>query len=284
MLDVLLAGLARGERRGARDGGAHARRPGGDGSELDAAAQAVANTILNKLVKKSMAEANAGAFAAMAGAASGLVGGIEAQRSATRRRMQESPLTELAEVELAEQLTSTVERLALSMARQLIPDKEAIFAGGEHVAITVRALGGESRARQTLKGVSPGSGDRRAASFSIGGDSLRELAQPGAGVDINLITFDTNIYPVNEAADQRAGSSITTVTFTGLISELKVVGGDNRHWLRRSGSIAIFFLGAILGAFLTRYGAQWPLLVASTLLAIAVAILVTSERPADASA
>ena len=79
-------------------------------------------------------------------------------------------------------------------------------------------------------------------------------------------------------------TNMMTVTFTGLISELKVVGGDNRHWLRRSGSIVIFFLGAILGAFLTRYGAQWPLLVASTLLAIAVAILVTSERPADASA
>ena len=79
-------------------------------------------------------------------------------------------------------------------------------------------------------------------------------------------------------------TNMMTVTFTGLISELKVVGGDNRHWLRRSGSIAIFFLGAILGAFLTRYGAQWPLLVASTLLAIAVAILVTSERPADTSA
>ena len=78
-------------------------------------------------------------------------------------------------------------------------------------------------------------------------------------------------------------TNMMTVTFTGLISELKVVGGDKRHWLRRSGSIAIFFLGAILGAFLTRYGAQWPLLVASTLLAIAVAILVTSERPADAS-
>lgn len=79
-------------------------------------------------------------------------------------------------------------------------------------------------------------------------------------------------------------TNMMTVTFTGLISELKVVGGDNRHWLRRSGSIVIFFLGAILGAFLTRYGAQWPLLVASTLLAIAVAILITSERPADASA
>ena len=79
-------------------------------------------------------------------------------------------------------------------------------------------------------------------------------------------------------------TNMMTVTFTGLISELKVVGGDNRHWLRRSGSIVIFFLGAILGAFLTRYGAQWPLLVASTLLAIAVAILVTSERPADTSA
>ncbi len=76
-------------------------------------------------------------------------------------------------------------------------------------------------------------------------------------------------------------TNMMTVTFTGLISELKVVGGDNYHWLRRSGSIVIFFGGAILGAFLTRFGAGWPLLVACVLLAGALAILATSPRPVE---
>ena len=79
-------------------------------------------------------------------------------------------------------------------------------------------------------------------------------------------------------------TNMMTVTLTGLVSELKLVGGDNHHWPRRGGSIAIFFLGAILGAFLTRYGAGWPLLVAAVLLAAAVVILVTRERPIEDAA
>lgn len=76
-------------------------------------------------------------------------------------------------------------------------------------------------------------------------------------------------------------TNMMTVTFTGLVSELKVVGGDNRHWARRASSIAIFFLGAIVGAFLTRYGAGWPLLVATALLGLAVLVLATNDPPIE---
>lgn len=76
-------------------------------------------------------------------------------------------------------------------------------------------------------------------------------------------------------------TNMMTVTFTGLISELKVVGGDNHHWARRTSSIVLFFLGAISGAFLTRFGAGWPLLAATILLGAAISILLTSERPVE---
>jgi len=76
-------------------------------------------------------------------------------------------------------------------------------------------------------------------------------------------------------------TNVMTVTFTGLLADLKLVGGDNHHWTRRVGSIGIFFLSAVCGAYLTRYGAGWPLLVATVLLGVAAVVLVTNERPVE---
>ena len=75
-------------------------------------------------------------------------------------------------------------------------------------------------------------------------------------------------------------TNVMTMTLAGLLSESKVVGGTGAHWARRSGSIGIFFVGAIGGAYLTRFGAGWGLLVATVLLAGAVSILITDDRPA----
>lgn len=77
-------------------------------------------------------------------------------------------------------------------------------------------------------------------------------------------------------------TNVMTVTFAGLLSESKLVGGDSHHWGRRVGSISMFFCSAVAGAFLTRFGAGWPLLVATTLLAIAIWILTINEHPVDA--
>ena len=41
-------------------------------------------------------------------------------------------------------------------------------------------------------------------------------------------------------------------------------------------------MSAIVGAFLIRYGAGWPLALASMALAAAVVILTTTERPTTA--
>lgn len=74
-------------------------------------------------------------------------------------------------------------------------------------------------------------------------------------------------------------TNVMTLTLAGLLSESRLVGGDSPHWARRSGSIGVFFVAAILGAWLTRFGAAWGLLTATVLLAGAVAVLTTDDRP-----
>lgn len=76
-------------------------------------------------------------------------------------------------------------------------------------------------------------------------------------------------------------TNVMTLTFTGLLSESRIVGGDGHHWARRAGSIAIFFGSAVVGAFLVRFGSGWPLAASAVLLTAAVVILTTVERPVE---
>lgn len=78
-------------------------------------------------------------------------------------------------------------------------------------------------------------------------------------------------------------TNLMTVTFTGLLAESRLVGGTNANWGRRAGSIGIFFVSAVLGSFLIRFGAGWPLAVATVLLALAMVILTTNDRPSPSS-
>lgn len=112
----------------------------------------------------------------------------------------------------------------------------------------------------------------RAGSTGVGRDIVVSLLACAMGIQNGMMRK----HGISDVA-----TNMMTVTFTGLVSELKVVGGDNHHWPRRAGSIAIFFVGAIVGAFLTRYGAGWPLLAATVLLGIAVVVLATNERPVE---
>lgn len=74
-------------------------------------------------------------------------------------------------------------------------------------------------------------------------------------------------------------TNVMTLTLAGLLSESRVVGGTGHHWARRAGSIGIFFVSAVVGAYLARFGAGPSLLLATALLAVAVAILSTTARP-----
>ena len=55
-------------------------------------------------------------------------------------------------------------------------------------------------------------------------------------------------------------TNLMTLTLTGLFADSTLGGGNNPRAARRSASLAIFLIGAIAGAFMTRYGILWPLL------------------------
>ena len=79
-------------------------------------------------------------------------------------------------------------------------------------------------------------------------------------------------------------TNLMTLTLTGLFADSTLGGGNNPRAARRSASLAIFLIGAIAGAFMTRYGILWPLLTSFILFVLALPILLQahSERqPAD---
>lgn len=72
-------------------------------------------------------------------------------------------------------------------------------------------------------------------------------------------------------------TNVMTLTMTGLIADSPLAGGPNTRAARRAGSIAIFFVSATFGAFLVRYGAVWPQVVAVVLLTFDLPILLRAD-------
>lgn len=112
---------------------------------------------------------------------------------------------------------------------------------------------------------------------------VTDAGSTGTGRDV-VVAILACAMGVQNALIRRHGvvdvaTNVMTMTLAGLLSEAKAVGGTGANWARRSGSIGIFFVSAIGGAYLTRFGAGWGLLVATVLLAGAVSILTTDDRP-----
>ncbi|MCD9622629.1 YoaK family protein [Rhabdothermincola salaria] len=74
-------------------------------------------------------------------------------------------------------------------------------------------------------------------------------------------------------------TNVMTLTFTALVSDSALARGHNERWRRRGGSIALFIVGATVGAWLTRYGAWPPLVLATALFAAVLWPLLASDPP-----
>jgi uncharacterized membrane protein YoaK (UPF0700 family) len=75
-------------------------------------------------------------------------------------------------------------------------------------------------------------------------------------------------------------TNLMTLTFAGLHADSALGGGNNPRALRRSVSIVVFTASAIFGAFMTRYGILWPMLIAFAVFIAALPILL---QPTDES-
>jgi len=69
-------------------------------------------------------------------------------------------------------------------------------------------------------------------------------------------------------------TNVMTLTFTGLIADSALAGGDNRNWRRRGLSIGLFVLSAAVGALVLQFGVVWPLALASLVLSAALIPLI----------
>lgn len=83
-------------------------------------------------------------------------------------------------------------------------------------------------------------------------------------------------HPVPDVA-----TNVMTLTLVRLLSNWSIVGGTNARWQFRVASLAIFFLGAILGAVLVRFGPAPGLWVATLLYLIALPLLLFGRSPHD---
>lgn len=78
-------------------------------------------------------------------------------------------------------------------------------------------------------------------------------------------------------------TNVMTLTLVRVISNWSILGGDNARWNYRLGSIAVFVVGAALGAFLLRFGAGAGLAAAAALYLVALVWLMRGRPPAVAS-
>lgn len=72
-------------------------------------------------------------------------------------------------------------------------------------------------------------------------------------------------------------TNVMTLTFTGIIADSKLAGGDNRNWRRRLASVGMFVVSAAIGAFIAQWGIVWPLALASLVCTVALMPLLYGE-------
>lgn len=75
-------------------------------------------------------------------------------------------------------------------------------------------------------------------------------------------------------------TNVMTLTYTAFVTDSTLGGGKNERWERRLGSIAVFMLGATLGAVLTNTVGPWAALLAGLIVfSVALTGLTRQQSP-----
>lgn len=72
-------------------------------------------------------------------------------------------------------------------------------------------------------------------------------------------------------------TNVMTLTLVRVLSNWSILGGDNKRWNYRLGSLACFVAGAASGAFLIRFGAAAALVLAAALYLVALVWLLRGK-------
>ena len=76
-------------------------------------------------------------------------------------------------------------------------------------------------------------------------------------------------------------TNVMTLTLVRLLSSWTLIGGTNERWRYRVASLTVFFVAAMVGAFLVRFGPGAGLGVALAVYLVALPFLLLAKSPAD---
>lgn len=76
-------------------------------------------------------------------------------------------------------------------------------------------------------------------------------------------------------------TNVMTLTLVRLLSSWTLIGGTNERWRYRVASLTVFFVAAMIGAFLVRFGPGAGLGVALAVYLVALPFLLLAKSPAD---
>lgn len=76
-------------------------------------------------------------------------------------------------------------------------------------------------------------------------------------------------------------TNVMTLTLVRLLSSLSIIGGDNERWRFRIASLATFFVAALVGAALVRFGPAAGLGAALAVYVVALPFLMLARSPSD---
>lgn len=75
--------------------------------------------------------------------------------------------------------------------------------------------------------------------------------------------------------------NVMTLTMNAVLVDSRLAGGNSRRSARRLLSIACFFAGGAVSAYLVRFGTYWPLSLALVLYSLAMMPLMRGQKPED---
>jgi uncharacterized membrane protein YoaK (UPF0700 family) len=75
-------------------------------------------------------------------------------------------------------------------------------------------------------------------------------------------------------------TTVVTLTLTGIAADSSLAGGTNPRLARRVSAVLLMLAGAVVGAFLLRFGLAWTIAAAGIIHALALAGFLSSKVPA----
>jgi len=123
-----------------------------------------------------------------------------------------------------------------------------------------------------------------AASFcAIGyrGDLLEDSFQPFALIALTALAMGTRNAAIRKLAIPDLTTTVLTLTITGIGADSSIANGNNPRLARRLASVAAMFLGAALGAIITRYSISAALWLGTAISALCSAALFRALRTSD---